>query len=139
MTQITKCVSEGQTDRQTDTHTHTHTLVTLTCLKVSHTSPYSLDPVLCTEAAYESVLFCILYVDQSSTTIIKTTAGTASNGLCHWSLKYLVAMLIMSNPASWADWNKKDAKLDKYGCRCKASIVKRRGQVIYELVREPDV
>ena len=28
---------------------------------------------------------------------------------------------------------------DKYGCRCKASIVKRRGQVIYELVREPDV
>ena len=27
----------------------------------------------------------------------------------------------------------------KYGCRCKASIVKRRGQVIYELVREPDV
>ena len=28
---------------------------------------------------------------------------------------------------------------NKYGCRCKASIVKRRGQVIYELVREPDV
>ena len=27
----------------------------------------------------------------------------------------------------------------KYGCRCKASIVKRRGQVIYELVREPDI
>ena len=27
----------------------------------------------------------------------------------------------------------------KYGCWCKASIVKRRGQVIYELVREPDV
>ena len=32
-----------------------------------------------------------------------------------------------------------DAKQYKYGCRCKASIVKRRGQVIYELVREPDV
>ena len=29
--------------------------------------------------------------------------------------------------------------IDKYGCRCKASIVKRRGQVIYELVRELDV
>ena len=28
---------------------------------------------------------------------------------------------------------------NKYGCRCKASIVKRRGQVIYELVSEPDV
>ena len=27
----------------------------------------------------------------------------------------------------------------KYGCRCKASIVNRRGQVINELVREPDV
>ena len=30
-------------------------------------------------------------------------------------------------------------KENKYGCTCKASIVKRWGQVIYELVREPDV
>ena len=37
-----------------------------------------------------------------------------------------------------ANGNSKPMKY-KYGCRCKASIVKRRGQVIYELVREPDV
>ena len=62
------------------------------------------------------------------------------------STSQIIKLLLFNFVTQCVNWIKpksgifyEELNKNKYGCRCKASIVKRRGQVIYELVREPDV